>query len=210
MPETITLPVTGMTCAACQARVQRTLERAPGVEQAAVNLMLHSATVHYDPTAMTPERLVDLIRDSGYGAELPAINQTAAAAHRQLEQDQDREYHDYRRKALVSVSLGLVAMVVSMPLMRGAHAGMDPVMRWAAGWLNPPLEFVLPWLYRIDAGALRWALLVATVVVMGWAGRHFYTGAWSAFRHSAAAPDFSYNRCTRFQTSNSSHSGCEK
>ena len=57
-------------------------------------------------------------------------------------------------KALVSVALGLVAMVVSMPLMRGAHAGMDPVMRWAAEVLNAPLERALPWLFRVDAGTL--------------------------------------------------------
>ncbi len=186
MPETITLPVTGMTCAACQARVQRTLERAPGVALAAVNLMLHSATVHFDPVTTTPERLVELIRDSGYGAELPAPGRTAEEAHLALEHDQDAEYRGYRAKALVSVALGLVAMVVSMPLMRGPHAGMDPVMRWAAAVLNPPLQLALPWLYRVDPGALRWTLLGFTVVVMTWAGRHFYSGAWSALRHRTA------------------------
>ena len=41
--------VTGMTCAACQARVQRTLGRTPGVADASVNLMMNSATVEYDP-----------------------------------------------------------------------------------------------------------------------------------------------------------------
>ena len=186
MPETVTLPVTGMTCAACQARVQRTLERAPGVDLASVNLMLHSATVRFDPTATTPGRLVELIRDSGYGAELPAPGRTAEDAHRELERDQDAEYRGYRAKALVSVALGLVAMVVSMPLMRGAHAGMDPVMRWAAEVLNEPLERALPWLFRVDAGTLRGTLLACTAVVMAWAGRHFYTGAWSALRHRTA------------------------
>lgn len=186
MPETVTLPVTGMTCAACQARVQRALERSPGVDEAAVNLMLHSATVHYDPGATTPERLVELIRDVGYGAELPVAGQTAEAAHHALEQDQDAEYREYRAKALVSVGLGLVAMVVSMPLMQGPHAGMDPVMRWAAAVLNPPLEALFPWLYQANPEGLRWVLLGFTVVVMGWAGRHFYAGAWSALRHRTA------------------------
>ncbi len=186
MPETITLPVTGMTCAACQARVQRTLERTVGVDEAAVNLMLHSATVHYDPVATTPQRLVELIRDAGYGAELPVAGQTAEEAHHSLEQDQDAEYRGYRAKALVSVGLGLVAMVVSMPLMQGPHAGMDPVMRWAAGVLNPPLEAAWPWLYRANPDLLRWTLLGFTVVVMAWAGRHFYAGAWSALRHRTA------------------------
>ena len=47
--KTISLPVTGMTCAACQARVQRALAKEPGVTSASVNLMTNSASVAYDP-----------------------------------------------------------------------------------------------------------------------------------------------------------------
>ena len=43
--ETIRIPVSGMTCAACQSRVQRTLQKQAGVDDAAVNLMMKSATV---------------------------------------------------------------------------------------------------------------------------------------------------------------------
>ena len=66
-----TIQVQGMTCAACSARIQRALERTPGVSSAHVNLMTGSATVTYDPTSLTPDRLVATIRDTGYGAELP-------------------------------------------------------------------------------------------------------------------------------------------
>jgi len=69
--ETCTIPVSGMTCAGCSSRVQRTLEQAPGVSAANVNLMTNSATVDYDPLSTTPERLVEAIRETGYGAELP-------------------------------------------------------------------------------------------------------------------------------------------
>ncbi|MGH7719881.1 MAG: cation transporter [Gemmatimonadaceae bacterium] len=75
--ETIRIPVTGMTCAACQARVQRTLQKEPGVVDASVNLMMKSAAITFDPTAVTPERLVEAIRDTGYGAELASPDQTA-------------------------------------------------------------------------------------------------------------------------------------
>ena len=67
----ITLPVEGMTCAACQANVQRALAAAPGVSKAAVNLMMHEATVHYDPAATDPGRLVAAINDTGYVSKLP-------------------------------------------------------------------------------------------------------------------------------------------
>ncbi|MDQ3223415.1 MAG: heavy-metal-associated domain-containing protein, partial [Gemmatimonadota bacterium] len=66
--ETIRIPVSGMTCAACQSRVQRTLQQHAGVADASVNLMMKSATVTYDPGAITPDRLVDAIRETGYGA----------------------------------------------------------------------------------------------------------------------------------------------
>ena len=69
--ERATIPVTGMTCAACSARIQRTLERAPGVASANVNLMTNSATVEFDPAVSSLDALVATIKDTGYGAELP-------------------------------------------------------------------------------------------------------------------------------------------
>ena len=61
-PVRITIPVSGMTCAACQGRVQRVLEKTPGVKRAAVNLMTNSATVAFDPAMANPESLVERIR----------------------------------------------------------------------------------------------------------------------------------------------------
>ncbi|MGH7620844.1 MAG: heavy-metal-associated domain-containing protein, partial [Gemmatimonadaceae bacterium] len=60
--ERIRIPVSGMTCAACQARVQRALAQQPGVSDASVNLMMETAAVTYDPAVATPERLVSAIR----------------------------------------------------------------------------------------------------------------------------------------------------
>ncbi len=68
---TCTIPVSGMHCAGCSSRVQQALESTPGVSGANVNLMTNSATVDFDPSAVTPQRLVEAIRESGYGAELP-------------------------------------------------------------------------------------------------------------------------------------------
>ncbi|HKG95418.1 MAG TPA: heavy metal translocating P-type ATPase [Gemmatimonadaceae bacterium] len=188
----ITIPVTGMTCAACQGRVQRTLAKTPGVAEAAVNLMTGDATVAFDPEATSPEALVERIRATGYGAELPRAERTAA--ERQLAQDDARaeEFVELRRKAMASFVAGVVAMVLSMPLMASnAHLGLgggmaDPLMRWAMQTLDPALSRALPWLYRAPAPALAFALLALTTAVMAWAGRHFYTRAWAAFRHHSA------------------------
>ena len=73
----IVFPVSGMTCAACQGRVQRTLSKTPGVVDASVNLMMGNATVSYDPASVTPDALVEAVRKTGYEAELPVADRTA-------------------------------------------------------------------------------------------------------------------------------------
>ena len=189
----LVIPVSGMTCAACQSRVQRTLGRTPGVVDATVNLMMQEATVAYDPAATSPAALVDVIRGTGYGAELPRADARAVDAQAALDAAQAEDARVLRRKAVVSGVAGAVAMVASMPLMtRGMAAGArhgavaDPFMRWAMAALLPALERAAPWLFAIPRPALSWGLLALTLGVMAWAGRHFYTRAWAAVRHHAA------------------------
>ncbi len=186
----ITLAVRGMTCAACQAHVQKSLAQAPGVSNATVSLMTHRAAIAYDPAVVTPEQLIGVVADSGYEAELPQAGAAAFAEQEAQETREKAEYHSLRRKALVSMAAGAVAMFASMPLMSGGHhAGhevADPLLRWSMRVLDPPLARALPWLYEAPAALLRWGLLALTAIIMGWAGRHFYTRAWSSFRHRAA------------------------
>ena len=190
--ETVRIPVSGMTCAACQARVQRALQKEGGVADASVNLMMHAATVTYDPAATSPARLVEAIRATGYGAELAAPDQTAFEEQEARDRAQEEEFRVLRAKAVVSGIAGAVAMVVSMPLMGGMSAGAhvhratDPFMRWAMTTLDPFFRSATPWLYAIPASVVAWTLLVVTAGIMGWAGRHFYTRAWAAFRHHSA------------------------
>lgn len=77
--------------------------------------------------------MIEVIEASGYGATLPAVDETAEAAERALDHAQDREYRSYRTKALISLALGAIAMLVSMPLMAtgGHHGAVDPIMAWA-------------------------------------------------------------------------------
>ena len=150
----VELEVTGMTCAACQARVQGALQRVPGVEDATVNLMMNNATVHYHPSAVHPAALVEAVKDTDYGASLPDPNQTAFAAMEAQERANEHETAVLKWKVGVSAVLGVLAMALGMVAMRSP---------------------MLPWLE-----------LVATSVVVGWAGRHFYVAAWHAFKHRAA------------------------
>jgi P-type Cu+ transporter len=188
-PLKITLPVEGMTCAACQANVQRALTASPGVTKAAVNLMTHEATVHYDPAATTPERLVSAINDTGYASHLPSAGADTVADDDAREQAQARDYSVLLTKATVSLVLGALAMIASMPLMGGGGHGehaSDPLIAWTMRVLDPPIRAAMPWLYATDPHTLLFALLAATTFVMAWAGRHFYVRAWKGLRHRTA------------------------
>src|SRR5580765_231353 len=160
----ITIPVTGMTCAACQVRVQRALARTPGVDDASVNLMMNNAAVTYDPARASPTQLVDMIRATGYGAELPAA--TPSARRAQLEQDETRqdEFRSLSAKAGFALAVGAAEMAASMS-------------KWSMSAMNGP---------GAAAPVAWWLMLVATFAVMAWAGRDFYARAWSALRHRSA------------------------
>jgi len=189
--ERVQIPVTGMTCAACQSFIQRTLAGETGVQDATVNLMLHNATVTFDPQVISPSGLVETIRRTGYGAELPIAGESILEAQERNDEEQLREYRALRLKALVSVLAGVVAMILSMPLMSMSITGRlqrmnDPFIRWSLRVLDPALRRVMPWLFSISGNSIRWFLFALSAFIVGWAGRRFYVKAWSALLHKTA------------------------
>ena len=65
----ISLPVTGMSCAACVRRVEEALAGTDGVSSANVNLATERATVEYDPARVGTGALIRAVEDAGYGVE---------------------------------------------------------------------------------------------------------------------------------------------
>jgi Cu+-exporting ATPase len=151
------IPVSGMTCAGCSGKVQRTLETVPGVSGANVNLMTGTATVSYDPAATSPAQLVDAIRSTGYGAELPRPEQSPEDLLSTRDAEQADESRGLTRKFIVSAVATALVMIIAM-----RPGGHDP------------------------GGASRWIQLALTLPVVVWAGRHFYTRAWAGVRHHSA------------------------
>jgi P-type Cu+ transporter len=182
-----TINVSGMTCAACSARVQRTLEKTEGVTAAAVDLMTATANVDYDPAQVQVDKLLERIRATGYGAESRRADASAIEEQEAQERARTDEFREIRNRAAVALIAGVIAMLLSMPLMaHSAHnsvSGNDPFMRWSMRVINPLIERAFPWLYRIPPQTLAITLFVLTAFVMAWAGRHFYTRAWAALKH---------------------------
>src|SRR5262249_41644023 len=68
--KTITLPITGMTCANCVATVERNLKKLDGVQSAQVNLASERAVVEYDPGKLAQPALIARVERAGYGVAL--------------------------------------------------------------------------------------------------------------------------------------------
>src|SRR5689334_993190 len=185
----INIPVTGMTCAACQARVQRALAKTPGVEEASVNLLLHNATVAFDPTATSPELLVEAIRETGYEATVPAArNESAWSAAFAEEEQRERSAADEERalawKAGVSLVVGIAAMFVMQPFVMLVLT--TAIMIWAGRQF-----YVRAW-----AAARHGGSDMNTLIAVGTGAAYLYsivaTLAPNVFSTRGIAPDLYY------------------
>lgn len=104
--------VTGMSCAACQARVEKAVSKVPGVESCAVSLLTNSMGV--EGSAST-EDIIKAVEDAGYGAQLQGKSQdsasTIAAAEKALE---DTETPKLKKRLIASVCILILLMYGSM------------------------------------------------------------------------------------------------
>ena len=141
MQEQLDLPISGMTCASCASRVERSLNELNGVV-ATVNYATERASVAYDPGTVEAERLLAAVEAVGYGAVLPG--------DRQADAPREPDTADaLLRRLLVSAALSVPVLLLSMidPLQFGgwewvAFAFATPVVLWGAwpfhraAWLN--------------------------------------------------------------------------
>jgi Cu+-exporting ATPase len=101
--------VSGMTCAACSSRIEKRLNMVEGVHKAAVNLAVEKATVEYDVKRVSPEQLIEVIRDTGYDVVLDKVElrlkgMTCAACAARLEKALNKL--DGVVKAVVNFAMG--------------------------------------------------------------------------------------------------------
>lgn len=108
--ETVTLPVHGMTCAACVNMLERGLRKANGVLPANVNLATGRGTVTYLPAVINAQRLREVVEDLGY--EVPQVTGPAGDVE---QKGPALEMATLRRKVVVGAILSSLVMVGSMP-----------------------------------------------------------------------------------------------
>jgi P-type Cu+ transporter len=157
------LSVTGMTCAACSARVERALSKVDGVLSASVNLATERATLRYLPDVAPASRLTEAIRDAGYDV--------LEQAERQSRSDAERERREAERRELwtaVLVAAGLTVPIFALDM---------------GAMLIPPVG---DWLHAlVPRQTMAYLLFVLATGVLFGPGLRFFQKGWPALRRGS-------------------------
>jgi len=165
--QVVDLSVGGMTCAACATRVEKQLNKLPGVE-AVVNFALERAHVRFTPGVVDAERLLATVVRTGFTATV-ARDETREA-------EKLAKLSAYRRELVqfwIAAALTL-PLVAQMAFMFGGSAHHDLMPRWLQLLLATPVQF---WIGRrfyvgawksLRAGAGNMDVLVALGTTMAW------------------------------------------
>ncbi|WP_370872547.1 heavy metal translocating P-type ATPase [Paenibacillus zeirhizosphaerae] len=155
----VDLNITGMTCAACSARIEKGLSRLPGVTRANVNLALESGHVEFVSGTLKGSDLIFIIKQLGFGAHIKATEEESLSMR---EQELQRKKWKWILSAVLAFPL-LWAMV--------SHFSFT-------SWIWVPDLFMNP----------LFQLLLATPIQL-YLGAQFYEGAYKALKNRSANMD---------------------
>lgn len=167
----VNLKISGMSCAACSAKIEKKLNKLDGVVKAAVNLSTEKATIEYDPALIKVRDLIKTVEDLGYEA--------ARAEEISVDQEKElrtKEIKNLRRELIFSAVLSsplILAMVLAL-------VGID--VPFLHNWvfqliLATPVQFVIGFrFYRNAFYALRAkSPNMDVLIAMGTSAAYFYS-----------------------------------
>jgi Cu+-exporting ATPase len=168
--ETVELAIGGMTCAACSARIERQLNKLPGVE-AAVNLPAERAHIRFDPALVGADKLIAAIVKTGFTATLSTADTRGAEKARK-----EAAYRAEVKRFWIALALTL-PLIAQMPFMFAAGSGVhaDILPRWLQFVLATPVQFWVGWRFYVGGwnavrgGSGNMDVLVALGTTMAWA-----------------------------------------
>ncbi|WP_264191236.1 heavy metal translocating P-type ATPase [Fictibacillus halophilus] len=155
----VELDISGMTCAACSTRIEKSLNRMEGISKASVNLTGETGTVEYNPAVVSIEDMLLKIEKLGYQGSIKQDRETKKSK-------KEKEISSKKRKLFLSI-------VLSLPLLYTMLAHMP----WDTGLPMPHL-LMNPWFQ-----------LVLASIVQFYIGGQFYVGAYRALRNKSANMD---------------------
>lgn len=114
--------ITGMTCAACQANIERNVSKLDGIKNVSVNLLANNMTAEYDETVLSSDKIIETVVSIGYGAELPGKKSNENKTRNEWDsrkQNTSDELSNMKKRLILSVVLLVPLMYVSMGGMMG-------------------------------------------------------------------------------------------
>ena len=132
VPQSVQLQITGMTCAACSGRIEKALNKLPGVT-ATVNLATEIAHASFSPGATTVDDLIAAVTRAGYGASEISDTSRAEEKARRL-----AAYNAELRVFWIAAALSLPLLLQMAPMLWGSGAELP---RWLQWLLATPVQF---------------------------------------------------------------------
>ena len=121
--------VTGMSCAACSARIEKVVGKLEGVQAVTVNLLMNNMTVDFDEKSLTTDDIIQSVIGAGYGASLPEEESASAQQpEKAVASPADEELAGMKRRLIWSVCFLIPLMYVSM-----GHMFHLPLPSWLHG-----------------------------------------------------------------------------
>ncbi len=179
-PQKVLLPIQGIHCAGCVARIEKSIAATPGVLAAAVNLATGEAAVTYLPQTA---RLADIKNAVARAGDYRVIEAAAEKQQEAVDAIRRREEAELKTKVFVgAIATALIMLVhfhdrlpgLNLPSAQFAHA-----LEWLPGRAGTG---ACPYNAQF-AHALEW--LLATPVFF-WVGAQFHRGAWSMLKHASS------------------------
>jgi Cu+-exporting ATPase len=166
--EKLTLPVEGMTCASCVARVEKTLKKIDGVQVANVNLATEAVALSYDPSKTSLDTLAHAVEGAGYKLVIPQkpSESSLGLVQKQLSEGshQEKSYRQLKREFIFSLVFAVPIMLINMLSMTKWFMSIVP----------------------LSMDEVNKLLLILTTPVMIVSGKRFFKPAWKLAQHFAA------------------------
>ena len=163
LAEKISLPVEGMTCASCVARVEKAITKFEGVSAVNVNLATEKVTLEYDPSLVDLNEIAATVEDIGYKIDLTIL---------QKKNNPPQEKTNYVDSHLNELKSDLIfAVVLTIPILI-----INMGMMWESFFLN---NFLNP-------DQINKTLLILTTPVLFVSGKRFYKIFWNNLKHFSA------------------------
>ncbi|MCM3094478.1 MULTISPECIES: heavy metal translocating P-type ATPase [unclassified Cytobacillus] len=150
----------GMTCAACSGRIEKVLNKLPGVKHAVVNLALETGTVEYNPEQVSVQDMIKKVENLGYQAKVKT--------------DNDQDIEGYREKEIEKQKGKFIfSLILSIPLFWSMVGHFE-----FTSFIYVPEMFMNPWVQLALAAPVQFFI-----------GKQFYAGAYKALKNKSANMD---------------------